>query len=436
MNVGKIFSGLLSTVVLFAALGAVAPDAYGVEVVNNEDTKLSVGGVFQTYAFIEQMRDPYAYMPRMYLFQKANRLRVFGEHQGVGFNFQAAFGGEEGLKGASGSVSNASYSLLDASADVPLTSALRVRVGQFKVPYSRERLVDLADLQFADRSINTLGFNVGRDVGFAVHGSKGDMLGAFGVFTGGGIDVPIRNIPQKLGIPLLALRVGINKGLDKDIFGLTNVADFDSTDTRYAAYVNAIYTKNSKVGHSTALGAKMIDRSLLINSNWNSFMPASADAPTADWSQVGADFALQTSLGDKRLLVDAEVNGASWYSNLGVLNIAGGVVSGNLYYTPVVGIGLRYAVLFPDTKFAKSGTPLLKDATPIQEITPAVKFNLKNNVRLIFDLPIGIDVPVAEEVGNGTYNLMTQPDQTSYVTSGGITRETTLAGRLVFQFAF
>ncbi len=60
-----------------------------------------------------------------------------------------------------------SLSLLDFVFNMPLlgSQTTYLKVGQFKVPYGREQLAYEANLQFADRSINNLGFVVGRDVG-------------------------------------------------------------------------------------------------------------------------------------------------------------------------------------------------------------------------------------------------------------------------------
>lgn len=449
MNAGKKITNLFVAATLFVALGAYTPAAFSMQVAKNEDGELNLGGVLQTYGFVEQIRDPYSWGTRLYLFQKLNRVRISGEYKEIKYNMQLALGGEETVKNL-----NASMSLLDSYIDIPICGDHRVRAGQFKVPYSRERLEDIADLNYADRSINTVAFNVGRDVGFAFYGNHGIMTAAFGVFTAGGIDIPIRNLPQKLGIPMLALRVGINNNLDKDIFGFNRV-DFDATDTRSAVYVNGIYTRNSEVGHSTALANKTNDKSLLINSNWNPYTTTTNDSEL--W-QTGADFAMQTALGNSRLLLNAEFNAGRFSSSLGSLNIYGGVIGGNLYFSPAVGIGLRYAAIIPSKNFGYKNSvttqaanlitgvvtsvtttttyPIIKDETPIQEITPSLIINLKNNIRVVFDAPIGFDVPVAQEKNNGTYNLMFQPDQTSYVTSEGITRETTAAGRMVFQFVF
>ncbi len=52
---------------------------------------------------------------------------------------------------------------------------LNVRVGQFKVPYSRERVTSSGDLQFADRSIANGEFNLDRSVGLSIRSD--DLFG-------------------------------------------------------------------------------------------------------------------------------------------------------------------------------------------------------------------------------------------------------------------
>src|SRR6185295_17319208 len=124
-------------------------------------------------------------------------------------------GGAEDVNG-----SNNGLTLLDYSFDVPIykTESTWLKVGQFKVPYGRESLNDDGEFQFVEHSINYNGFNLGRDYGATVHTYQGKMAGAFGVFTGGARDVPLRFIPEKLGVPMLVARLGYNDGLDKDIF--------------------------------------------------------------------------------------------------------------------------------------------------------------------------------------------------------------------------
>src|SRR5207249_4284767 len=128
---------------------------------------------------------------------------------------------------------------LDFSFDVPVykTESTWFKIGQFKVPYGRESINDEAQFQFVEHSIDFNGFNLGRDYGAALHTYHGKLAAAAGLFTGGSRDVPLRFLPEKLGIPMIVGRVGYNDGLDKDIFTVAQ-NDLRPQRTTKAAYVN------------------------------------------------------------------------------------------------------------------------------------------------------------------------------------------------------
>ncbi|MFW6066812.1 MAG: porin [Myxococcota bacterium] len=69
---------------------------------------------------------------------------------------------------------------------------LQVRVGQYKVPFSRERVISSGDLEFVDRSITNAEFTVDRDIGLELFSD--DLLGLdklryhAGVYMGAGRD--------------------------------------------------------------------------------------------------------------------------------------------------------------------------------------------------------------------------------------------------------
>ena len=174
------------------------------EVVGNEKFTLNANGRMQWLAVGQKVDDPFRNDDRLYLFMKQARLRMSGKYQDVKFDLQLAYGGEE-LVAASPGVG---LGLLDFSFDVPTPFKTRVKVGQFRVPYGRERLTDAGTLNFSDRSIQSLGFSWNRDVGAALHTSRGRFTGTVGVFTGGGRDVPQRYLPEKLGSPMFVTRFG------------------------------------------------------------------------------------------------------------------------------------------------------------------------------------------------------------------------------------
>lgn len=66
------------------------------------------------------------------------------------------------------------------------------RIGQYKVPYSRQRVVSSGDLQFVDRTVANKEYNLDRDIGFDLYSKdflgKGKMKYNLGVYLGEGRD--------------------------------------------------------------------------------------------------------------------------------------------------------------------------------------------------------------------------------------------------------
>ena len=119
-----------------------------------------------------------------------------------------------------------------------------------------------------------------------------------GVFTGGGRDVPPDHyLPQRFGIPELVARIGIGD-LDEDPFYLRQ-SDLHPDRTRYQVSVSGLYTRDSTVGHSTILNVKSVDKSILIDSDWNPYIAAGGVGhfSQGDWYQAGADAAVRSPLG-------------------------------------------------------------------------------------------------------------------------------------------
>lgn len=77
---------------------------------------------------------------------------------------------------------------------------LAIKGGQFKVPFSRQRLVSSSSLQLVDRSIVNDEFNLDRDVGVDFHRNLfGDKLEYhLGIFTGHGINRRNENSDNKM----------------------------------------------------------------------------------------------------------------------------------------------------------------------------------------------------------------------------------------------
>lgn len=144
-----------------------------------------------------------------------------------------AFGEANGYKIEYDVSSSGSPSLKDAFYERTFSPALRLRVGQWKRPFSRQQLVSDFGSEFLERAITDRFAGAGRDLGLAVHNnyekSPDGLEWAFGVFNSTGergqqtLDcddptdvstcVPSRpsNVPDDFG-PELVARVGWNYG--------------------------------------------------------------------------------------------------------------------------------------------------------------------------------------------------------------------------------
>jgi hypothetical protein len=370
-----------------------------------DSSRLSFYGRLQVLSFLQNLKDAYRDDTRAYLYLKEARVGANAMYDDIEFDLQFALGGEEIVKAPSPGVS---LSLLDLSADVPLSSSLRVKAGQFKVPYGRENLVDEGRMLFSEPSIQFMGSKLGRDVGVAFNWTSGTFTSIAGIFTGGGRDVPIRYIPMDLGLPMIVARVGINDGLDDDLYNLKQ--SMLGTSTGFGAFVNALYTKDSKVGHSTALNVKLDDKSLLLNPNWNPYI-SRAPLDKSEFWQIGADVAARISGPEKGISGEAEINYGAFKNVYGSLKTLEGRVQG-AYFTNPFEFALRYAFLQPDESFAvRASTGVLYpivDSKLIHEITASISYFPIGN-RLRRD---GIDrvlhEPVATEPNIGAYPLMEQ----------------------------
>ena len=388
---------------LVAFLGAA--NARAGEVVAKDDFQLGAHGRLQWLAVGQKLDDPFRNDDRLYLFMKQARLRLEGKYHDAKFEVQWAYGGEDLIAASPG----VGLGLLDFSFDVPTPLDTRTKVGQFRVPYGRERITDSGTLNFGDRSIQALGFNWNRDVGVALHTSRGRFAGTVGVFTGGGRDVPQRYLPEKLGSPMLVTRFGYNDGIDEDVFTVRSRAERPDR-ARFAVYGNALYLKDSLIGHSTVLNVRSTDKSLLINPNWNPFVAKAPMVQGRVW-QAGGDAVVRAPIGAFMFTGEIEANYGSFENSYGSLAIKGGRVQVGVARGPI-DLSLRHAVLYPDTKMAYSytpaggtlqTTPLFASDKPMREFTPSVTYHYRSNVAVVADLPILTDMLVVKENRFGSY---------------------------------
>jgi hypothetical protein len=429
----------LVTVGLMAVVGIA--QARAGEVVKNDKFTLNANGRMQWLTVGQKLDDPFRSDDRMYLFMKQARLRLTGKYNDAKFDVQLAYGGEDVIAASPG----VGLGLLDFSFDVPTPFKTRVKVGQFRVPYGRERLTDSGTLNFGDRSIQSLGFSWNRDVGAALSKKHGKFAGTVGVFTGGGRDVPQRYLPEKIGSPMLVTRFGYDDGIDEDIYTVSS-REVRPDRTRVAAYFNALYMKDSLIGHSTVLNVRSTDKSLLLNPNWNPFVAQTPFVQGRVW-QAGGDVVVRAPLGAYGVTAEAEVNYGTFSNTYGTVTLKSGRVQAGIS-RGAFDATLRHAVLYPDARMANTFTltgsttaqhsPLFEDDRPIREYTPSLTYHYRSNVAVVADMPIYTNMLVFKENKLGTYVATEHPDQATVVKPGAGTaaRERVVEGRLMVQVTF
>jgi hypothetical protein len=73
----------------------------------------------------------------------------------------------------------------------------------------------------------------------------------------------------------------------------------------------------------------------------------------------------------------------------------------------------------------------------LQEYSAGLTYLFKQyNVKVIADITKQIDVPFANEVGHGVYNLMLQPGSITGIRTGGYELGDAILGRMVVQYDF
>ncbi|MBI4979433.1 MAG: hypothetical protein HZC28_18295 [Spirochaetes bacterium] len=487
---------MLKQFLVGAAIAATAASLSAVTVIKNSDVTLNIDGTMQGLINIEKTADLNADtkfytngvlvpgtnvtvydntsnainafgkdLNRITMFMKQARLDFNGNVRSTDFRLKLAFGGEE-IPSSSTSV-NSILSLLDAYGNTHIIDdVLQFRYGQMLVPYGRERLVFDEDTINADRSLNTMGFDMGRDIGLAFHGKIGLFSGAAGVFTGGGGDVPQRYLPEILGIPMMAVRLGVNNGLDKDAF-TPGRGDTNGTEIKYAAYLNATgCIGNSRIGHGSALATRYVTKAsgtgLLLNANWNPLGTTVTSATSTIFYQVGADAAVTVPITkDIEARASVEANFGELRNSDVKMQLWGGVADAivTMKTLPIplvknVGVGMRYSLLNTPNN-AKVGTSTTAASTvntntwtvvtgatttsytPIpqtlmMEFAPMVTAQIFD-VKFIFELDIQRNALVVWEKGNGSYNLILMPNQT---TTRNFMIENPMVFRGLMQFTF
>lgn len=207
--------------------------------------------------------------------------------------------------------------LRDFYLDQPL-AGFRLRVGQWKRPFSRQQITSSGSLQLVDRSVTDKFFGTGRDIGIAIHNnyekSPEGLEWAVGIYNGTGdasriscsgsgtndpmtnlVDVDVScknpsNVPTDIG-PVVVVRAGWNVGKIKGY----SESDLEGGPLRLAAGVS--YLGNLAEGDSDAM-----------------------------IHQVGADFILKVE--------GASLAGGAYMQNLNDETDFGLHVQGGYFFTP------------------------------------------------------------------------------------------------------
>ena len=240
---------------------------------------------------------------------------------------------------------------------------------------------------------------------------------------------PDHYLPEKLGVPLFAARAGIGN-FDEDPFYLsqdaTGFRGLVDSQLRGAFFVNALYTKDTLIGHSTVLNVKLADKSLLLDSNWNPYIaeapfskgPGGRRAPTprGRWrSGRRADgpggLRLRQVLQQLRRRSDVGPPGAGGRALPGVRG----------------GGSLRDAGPRQQLRLRDGAAHRLE---PIQEITTSATWFIRGQrLKLLADLPIIINDPVFTEANVGSYAATDLPTRRPCSRRPGFRTETPSPGK-------
>lgn len=417
---------------------AASASASEVAVVDKDNVKLNVGGYLQAIGVAEHVPDKVRDQNRLYLFLKEARLRFDGSVMKIPFEVMLATGGEDITPNT-----NSALGLLDFNFDVPLLENTAVKIGQFHVPYGRERLTDDSTMSFGERSIENLAFAWNRDYGFALFGNRDKIHGTFAIMTGGGRDVPQRYLPEKLGLPMLVARVGYNDGVDRDVYHVTG-RDFTVDRAQKAFYLNGLYIQDSSIGHSTVVNVRATDKNLLVNGNYNPYIGKTPTSLSTIW-QAGADGAYRAPFGSGVLNVEGQVDFSHFDNRYGTLSLKGGRVQVG-YSRGKWDASFRVAALYLDKKMAYVANgvanPIVKDSDPLMEFTPSLTYHFKPNVILVADAPYLSKMLVFQENTVGSYVMSEQPDQVTVIKpgttsgTGRVIRANVEEVRLMVQLSF
>ncbi len=418
----------------------------GIPIVNTDKMNLNVFGRMQMLGVGEIVPDPVRAHQRVYSFIQESRLGMRGDFEGYKFETQLALGGENIVES---NQPNVAFTLLDMSVDIPLPRLGKdtsLKVGQFRVPYSRENLTDTGYMPFSGRSIASDAVGNGtRDYGLALQGYKDKLAGTIAVMSGAGEDVPQRYLPENFGIPEIVVRAGYNDGVDEDIYHVVET-DLGLKQTEKAAYFNALFSKDTQIGHSSALNLNLPYPTMMLSSQWNPYIdqgaPNAAAMQMGDIFMVGGDAVIRKPLADGNAVSgEAEVNWGGYQNLYGEIHMATARLQGSYLVHQKYEFSLRYAAIDTGQTVGDAGFKASGDAV-IDEFTPSFTWYIKGqNVKFVTEAPVYLNMPVFDNTGPGgigSYVMADMPFEASAGTGAGNTtvRAVVPELRMMVQFLF
>lgn len=165
----------------------------------------------------------------------------------------------------------ASPAIQDAFANYQFSDAFKIRVGQFKVYFSREELAYTSHLQFVDLSLTNEVFSFHRDLGLALHGAVVDKKLEYAVYIMN--DGSNRNSANKNNAFLYGGRFLWNvMGKATNEMGDINYSESDITHSEHPQLALAIATNYNKVRPiQTASDSKVMSTTGDVNFRYSGF---------------------------------------------------------------------------------------------------------------------------------------------------------------------
>lgn len=256
------------------------------------------------------------------------------------------------------------------------------RVGQFKVPFNRERLTSSSALQLVERSIVNKEFAWGRDLGSAVYGALGNFVTyGGGVFNGDGTT---QNFPDSNLLYISRVQAGFGGNLKlKPNSEFPSGGDYVLTPNFGKDY--PLLTIGAGIGVFPGLDTDQKTPANNIDVRFTEIFTGFAGAPQADVVPIEADINFKW----KFVSVEAEWDGRWIDPDASVPTIGnssvfdwGLRVQGGIFIIPkTVEIAGRWAQIWYDDNLSVNGSKTgFRDTS--WEVTPGINYYITKDNRL------------------------------------------------------